>query len=211
MIPTLVIDSTNCTTELCSIGRIFGTDKSPYNEYGHRHPYTPVYSMLFAKYKYEPINFSEIGVAGGSSVLMWNVYFQNASFYFFDRDQQFLDNAKQYVKEDRNYFGLMDVRDMSGMIHNFRSIDANLDILLDDSSHNIDHQNLIIHAALPYIKSGGMIIIEDIDRNIKNEDYYNIIKDIEHEFSFITFIMTEHTNRYSPGYNNDKLLLLIKK
>jgi hypothetical protein len=211
MIPTLVIDSTDCTTELCLIGKRFGTDKSPYNEQGHRHPYTPVYKMLFAQYKYKPIKFSEIGVAGGASVVTWNVYFQNASFYFFDRDQNFLDHAKQYVDKNRNYFGLMDVRDVSGMVHNFSATGGNLDVLLDDSSHNIDDQNLIIHAALPYIKSGGMIIIEDIDRNIKNEDYYTIIKDIEHEFSFITFIMTEHANRYSPGYNNDKLLLLVKK
>jgi hypothetical protein len=26
-----------------------------------------------------------------------------------------------------------------------------------------------------------------------------------------TFIVTEHENRYSPGWNNDKLLVLIKK
>jgi hypothetical protein len=211
MIPTLVIDSTYCSTELCAIGKAFGTDKSPYNERGHRHPYTPVYNMLFSQYKNKPIKFAEIGVAGGASVVMWNVYFQNASFYFFDRDQNFLNNIKPFVENERNNFGLMDVRDISGMKLSFESIGGDLDILLDDSSHNIDDQNKIIHAALPYIKSGGMIIIEDIDRIIKNEDYYNIIKDIEHEFSFISFILTEHKNRYSPGYDNDKLLLLVKK
>jgi predicted O-methyltransferase YrrM len=210
MIPTLVIDSTYCSTELCAIGKAFGTDKSPYNERGHRHPYTPVYNMLFSQYKNKPIKFAEIGVAGGASVVMWNVYFQNASLYFFDKDQNFLNNAAQYVSPIKNKFEIMDVRDVSGMTLSFSKID-DLDILLDDSSHNIDDQNKIIHAALPYVKSGGMIIIEDIDRVIKNEDYYNIIKDIEHEFSFITFILTEHQNRYSPGYDNDKLLLLVKK
>jgi hypothetical protein len=210
MIPTLVIDSTNCPTELCAIGKAFGTDKSPFNVHGHRHPYTPIYNMLFSQYKSKSIKFAEIGVAGGASVVMWNVYFQNAQFYFFDRDQDFLNNAAKYVNPVKNTFSLMDVRDISGMALSFSKIN-DLDILLDDSSHNIDDQNKIIHAALPYIKSGGMIIIEDIDRIIKNEDYYAIIKDIEHEFSFITFIITEHQNRYSPGYDNDKLLLLVKK
>ena len=30
MIPTLIIDSTNCPTELCMIGAEFKTDKSPF-------------------------------------------------------------------------------------------------------------------------------------------------------------------------------------
>lgn len=209
MIPTLVIDSTNCLTDLCKIGKVFGTDKSPYNEVGHRHPYTPVYNMLFAQHKNKLIKFCEIGVAGGASVALWNVFFKNALFYFFDRDQNFLDHAKQYVNPNSNFFELVDVRDVSGMIQKFSAIN-DLDILLDDSSHNIDDQRNIIHAVLPYIKSGGMIIIEDIDRSVSNEEYYAIIKDIENEFSFITFIMTEHVNRYSPGYNNDKLLVLVK-
>ena len=211
MIPTLVIDSTDCTTELCLIGKRFGTDKSPYNEQGHRHPYTPVYKMLFAQYKYKPIKFSEIGVAGGASVAMWNIFFNKASLYFFDRDQNFLDYPKAYVDLSRNTFELMDVRDVNSMKNAFEKTGGQLDILLDDSSHNIDDQKLILHTCLPYVKSGGMIIIEDIDRNISNESYYNIIKDIENEFSFITFILTEHDNRYSPGYDNDKLLFLVKK
>jgi len=211
MIPTLVIDSTNCTTELCHLGRLYSTDKSPYNTKGHRHPYTPIYTMLFSQYVNKPIKFSEIGVAGGSSVAMWNMFFQKASLYFFDRDQNFLDYSKAHVDLKRNSFEIMDVRDVDSMKNGFDKIGGELDILLDDSSHNIDDQKLILHTCLPYVKSGGMIIIEDIDRNISNESYYNIIKDIENEFSFITFILTEHQNRYSPGYDNDKLLVLVKK
>jgi hypothetical protein len=56
-----------------------------------------------------------------------------------------------------------------------------------------------------------MIIIEDISRDEPEETYNNILKDIVHEFSFVSFIITEHINRYSPGWNNDKLLVLIKK
>ena len=211
MIPTIIIDSSDCPTELCAIGKAFGTDKSPYNEVGHRHPYTPVYNMLFAQHKSRSIKFSEIGIAGGASVAMWNVFFEHASFFFFDRDQNFLNNAKQFVSPTRNSFGLMDVRDISGMRNCFEATTGDLDIVLDDSSHNIHDQKLIIHTVLPYVKSGGMILIEDIDRHIPNTEYYDIIKDVIHEFSFITFILTEHKNRYSPGYNNDKLLLLVKK
>ena len=210
MIPTLVIDSTDCLTELCLIGHYCGTDKSPCNTRGHRHPYTPVYNLLFAKYQNQTLKFAEIGVAAGASVMMWNSFFRKADFYFFDRDENFLRNASQYVNPSNNTFQYMNVEDISGMISIFSKID-DIDIVLDDSSHNIRDQNLIIHAAFPYIKSGGMIIIEDIERFRTNEEYYSIVKDIEHECSFITFILTEHKDRYSPGWDNDKLLVIVKK
>lgn len=210
MIPTLIIDSTQCTTQLCAIGKYFNTDKSPYNSIGHRHPYTPVYSMLLSQYKTTPVKFAEIGVAGGASVCMWNCFFENAQFFFYDRDENFLSNAKRLVGEN-NIFSLMNVNEPTSIREGLALSQGNLDILLDDSSHNIEDQKRIIEVGVDFVRSGGMILIEDIDRGVPNEDYFNIIKDIKHKFSFISFIITEHANRYSPGYNNDKILVLVKK
>lgn len=210
MIPTLVIDSTQCPTELCAIGKYFNTDKSPYNQYGHRHPYTPVYSMLFSQYKTTPVKFAEIGIAGGASVLTWNSYFEQGSFFFYDRDGNFLSNAKNLVGSN-NVFSIMNVNDVESIKSGLEFTQGNLDILLDDSSHNIEDQKRILEVGVNYVRSGGMIIVEDIDRGVPNEMYFEIIKDIKDKFSFYTFIMTEHENRYSPGYDNDKLLVLIKK
>jgi predicted O-methyltransferase YrrM len=210
MIPTLVIDSTQCPSELCAIGKYFNTDKSPYNIGGHRHPYTAVYSMLLSQYKTTPVKFAEIGVAGGASVLMWNCFFENGSFFFYDRDENFLSNAKRLVGSN-NTFSLMNVNEANSIREALALSKGELDVLLDDSSHNIDDQKRIIEVGVDFVRSGGMIIIEDIDRGVPNEDYFNIIKKIKDKFSFITFIMTEHENRYSPGYDNDKLLVLIKK
>lgn len=210
MIPTLIIESSQCPTELCAIGKYFNTDKSPYNMNGHRHPYTPVYSILFSQYKTTPVKFAEIGVAGGSSVCLWNCFFEKGNFFFYDRDENFLSNAKSLVGHN-NVFSLMNVNDVESIKKGLELTQGKLDILLDDSSHNIEDQKRILEVGVNYVRSGGMIIIEDIDRGIPNEMYFEIIKDIKHHFSFYTFIMTEHENRYSPGYNNDKLLILIKK
>jgi hypothetical protein len=211
MISTLVIDSSKSITELCCLGQYFNTDKSPYNIAGHRHPYTPVYNLLMAKYKNQPLRFAEIGVAGGASVKMWTNYFTNGTFYFFDRDQNFLNNAETMVDKERSKFLLMDVTKAESVRESLENIGGNLDILLDDSSHNQDDQCNIIREGLKYVKSGGMIIIEDIERAKEDSVYENILKGIDHEFSFISFIITEHKNRYSPGWDNDKLLVLIKK
>jgi len=210
MIPTLFIESSKCFSELCKLGSNYGVDKSPYNTHGHRHPYTPIYNLLMAQYKTKPVRFAEIGIAGGASVCMWNTYFNNASFYFFDRDQNFLNHAKELVPAN-NRFILMDVTKSYSIKSALEQMDSQLDILLDDSSHNPDDQNRIIHEALPFIKSGGMIIIEDIERKEPESSYEKIIDTIKDEFSFISFIITEHQNKYSPGWDNDKLLVLIKK
>ena len=210
MIPSMTIDSTKCPTPMCYIGKLCNADKSPFNVTGHRHPYTPIYSMLMSQYKTRPVRFSEIGVAGGASVMMWNNYFDNGTFYFFDRDQNFLDHSAKLVNSN-NTFALMDVTKSESIRSCLENTGGNLDILLDDSSHNPDDQTLIIHEALPFIRSGGMIIIEDVNRDEPEVTYFNYLKDILHMFSFVSFILTEHTNRYSPGWNNDKLLVLIKK
>ena len=211
MIPSITIDSTKCVTDLCFLGQVYNTDKSPYNSIGHRHPYTAVYTLLMAQYKHNPIRFVEIGIAGGASVKLWNKFFEKGTFYFFDRDQNFLDHSAQNVSSVNNTFALMDVSIAESIRESLEKTGGSIDLLLDDSSHNATHQNLIIHEVIPFIRSGGMIIIEDISRDEPEETYFNMLKDIYFEFSFVSFIVTEHANRYSPGWNNDKLLVLIKK
>ena len=211
MIPSITIDSTKAETDLCQMGLLCGTDKTPLNLKGHRHPYTAVYSLLFGRYRYRNCKFAEIGVAGGSSVLMWNLYFTDAMFYFFDRDQNFLLNSMQHVSKDNNKFYLMDVKDSLSIIKSLTSTGGDLDILLDDSSHTFEDQIRIIKDGLPYVKSGGMIIIEDIYRDASETKYYDELKDVLEQFSEVFFIVTDHKKRYSPGWDNDKLLVLIKR
>jgi predicted O-methyltransferase YrrM len=210
-IPSIIIDSTNALTELCYMGKLARTDKTPYNEHGHRHPYTAVYSLLFGSLRYRECKFAEIGVAGGASVVLWNNYFKKAMFYFFDRDTDFLKNASNYVPEEKNSFTEMDVSIASSIVKGLQETGGELDVLLDDSTHTREDQILIIKEGLPFVKSGGMIIIEDVYRNASEEYYLNELKDLLDQFSQVFFITTDHALRYSPGWDNDKLLVLIKK
>lgn len=211
-IQSITIDSSSSKTELCELGQKYYADKSPYNEKGHRHPYTAVYNMLLAKYKYEPVRFVEIGIAGGSSLLMWSQYFLNQGrrLFFFDRDQNFIKNGNGYRVPD--VFCLeMDVAKEESIREGLQKIGGDLDVLLDDSTHGIPEQVKIIKCGLPFLKSGGMFIIEDIFRRYKEEDYQKELEDVLDQFSFATFITCEHTNKWSPDWDNDKLLILVKK
>jgi len=205
----VVMDMTGSYTEMCEIGAKIGIDKSPYtkHEMSHRHPYTGVYSMLFGPLKNKKIRFAEIGVAGGGSVILWNHYFKNATFHFFDRDEKFLENARSFEFPTSN-FSLMDVSkdgDISRALG-----DTIYDVILDDSSHEYDHQIRIIKEALPSVKPGGYMIVEDVFRNIPESDFVRDLQDVLPGCSEAYFVVCNHEERYSPGWNNDKILVLVK-
>ena len=208
-IQRIVIDTTGSYTELCEIGKKLGIDKSPYTtrDGAHRHPYTGVYSMIFAPLKNQKIRFAEIGIAGGGSVILWNHYFKQATFRFFDCDENFLETSRSFGFPN-NTFDKMDVSKDGDIA---RALGDELyDIILDDSSHKIEDQIRIIKEALPLVKSGGYIIIEDVFRNTPEIDYLKELIDVLPSFSQAYFVICNHEERYSPGWNNDKLLVLCK-
>ena len=209
-IPVFSLESSRAQTELCVVGAHCGTDKSPYNTNGHRHPYTAFYSSIFAPYKNKPIRFAEIGVAGGASVNMWHRYFSNsAQLVFFDRDQNFLNNSQNYGLQNTS-FHLMDVADDASIRDSLQKAGGNFDIILDDSSHDCWNQKKIIAEMLPFLKPGGIFIIEDVFRDIENQMYMNFISPYLDQLAFYGFYEMEHSNKWSPGWNNDKILMLVK-
>ena len=211
-IPSITIDSTDAKTLLCEIGAACKTDKSPYNTVAHRHPYTAVYSLLLAKYRYTPVKFCEIGIAGGASILTWRYYFQHAEtqIYCFDCDLNFINNVRS-LGMPGVFPDFMDVYKDESIQEGLRGGGGEFDIILDDSTHGLAEQVKIIKNGLPYLKSGGMFIIEDIFRKTPNESYEKALEEVLNEFSLSMFIVTDHKDRWSPDWDNDKLLVLVKK
>jgi SAM-dependent methyltransferase len=191
------------------------TDKSPYGNPNlplHRHPYTGVYAMLLAPLKNKEIEFAEIGIAGGNSAILWWNYFSKANYSFFDRDANFLDNIRKMKFPTRTpYLGLMDVS-VDGDIHNSLTKTGKLfDVILDDSSHEYDHQIRIAKEAFPFVKPGGYLIIEDIFRNASETNYETDLAELLPQCALAYFVVCNHEERYSPGWNNDKLFVLVKQ
>ena len=61
-------------------------------------------------------------------------------------------------------------------------------IIINDSTHIIEHQNNIINTVLKYLIPGGLLIIKDIDRDQGLKSY---IIDTE-LWDFHTFIICHH-------------------
>jgi len=206
---TMYIDSTYCKTELCQIGSEMNTDKAPFALNSvccqHRKGYTAVYSMLFSKYKNTNLNFAEIGIEAGASLLTWNNYFsEKCNIYAFEFEKQKIENAKNLNLKNTTFVHT-DVNNIEYLDFSFKETNVMFDIIIDDSTHHIEHQNNIINTVSKYLKPGGMLIIEDIYRR-QHINSYVIDTDI---WEFHTFIICHHENRNC--WDNDKLLYLIKK
>ena len=209
---SITIDSTECRSDLCVLCAESGTDKTPYGQHGHRHPYTAPYTLLFEPLRKKQIKFAEIGVFRGASILAWRRYFERARIYGFDLDQPNLDFIAS-----QNWPGVylhpMDASNPQSIKENLEHFtqDGELyDVILDDASHNVDHQVEVIRTAIHYLKQGGLLIVEDIFRSFSTEKYEQVLNEIRHLVSFHTFIVCDHQLRYSPGWDNDKLLVFVR-
>jgi len=210
---TITIDSTHCLSDLCEICADSGTDKGPYTPPpGHRHPYSVPYSLLFEPLRNKPIKFMEIGIFSGASILAWRRFFTKARIYGFDVDMEAMENVKRMnlggVILDR-----MDAASPESMNEVFEkyTTDGELfDVVIDDAVHEIPQQAVTIRNALKYVKQGGFLIIEDIYRDKDHAPYEELLREMKELISFSTFIVCDHANRWSPGWNNDELLVIVR-
>jgi hypothetical protein len=210
----LVVDSTGATTGLCTLGAEFVTDKSPYNPGQHRHPYTAVYDLLFAAKRFEPLLFGEIGIAYNASMKMWRSYFPNATLYGYEFDPELLAQGIQDGLRDTHYLPI-NIADPMSIAEALAQPGKPFDVLIDDSTHLFDHQINFVKAGLRFVRSGGIMVIEDIFRPWDENRFTEALRSYFEYFSSGTFIETNHEKRRSlgdqePWFDNDKLLVLFR-
>lgn len=210
---TITIDSTGYMADLCLYCKITGTDKGPYTANGgHRHPYTAPYSLFFEPLRHKPIKLVEIGVFRGASITVWRNFFSKARIFGFDRDINFLAEIQSRNMEGV-YLNMMDSSNEESIKNGLNGFcqDGELyDVIMDDASHSIGDQCLTIKVGLPYLKQGGLLIVEDIFREASEEQFEKVFEEVKGMVSFYTFIVCDHKERYSPGWNNDKMLVLVR-
>jgi len=214
-IQTYTIDSEESKTTLCEFG--YATDKSPHNviPHFHKHPYTPIYSLLLGPYRNRPINFCEIGVAGGYSIEMWRKYFDiRTNIVAMDYSNQLLQGVA--ARGYQNVFPVpLDVTSEEDMNSKFTHLNAQFDIILDDSDHNFESHVKIVRTLTKFLKPGGILMIEDINRSDNAEKYEAAFTSVSGEdllapFESVYYIKAEHKNKFSDNYNNDGILVFIK-
>jgi len=66
----------------------------------YRHAYTPIYDLLFATIRLQPVTIAEIGICNAAGILMLRRYFSKAGLYGFEFNRQLIGNARKLQLSD---------------------------------------------------------------------------------------------------------------
>lgn len=136
-----------------------GTDKNTAHSYIDH-----FYEKAFKYYKDKNPKLLEIGIYYGASLFLWKKYFINGSFYGID----IFNRVKpEYYLQDVNYI----IKDAysSELINSL----PNFDIIIDDGSHDLEAQVILLKNYLSKLNKNGILVVEDI----QNENNLNILID----------------------------------
>jgi len=119
--------------------------------------YFDIYQRHFKKFVGREVHVLEIGVYSGGSLGMWREYFgKGCRIYGVD-----IEPACMAYKADGIDIFIGDQADR-GFWERFRQAVPKVDILIDDGSHDPEHQRITLEEMLPHIQPGGVYLCEDI-------------------------------------------------
>lgn len=131
--------------------------------------------MFFRRYRYDPIKLMELGIWTGSSLRMWEQYFENGEIFgvdYEDKSQYNLGRVSTFIADQSVPEQLIDVI----------SKVPELDIIIEDGSHKSPHQILTFATLFPHLKAGGYYVCEDVLTS------YNSTFCKPNEMSFIEYV-----------------------
>lgn len=162
--------------KLTEIANKHRTDKGSYGAGCAGHEYTELYPKYLPE---NPKKIFEIGIQTGSSIRMWNEYYPDLECIYgldyhptHDTFQHFK-NIQAENKKYKFFFGDQSDRNNLKTIANTIGKEE-LDFILDDGSHNVDHQQITLANLFEVVKSKGLYIIEDMADKIYPQGGWNI-------------------------------------
>jgi hypothetical protein len=139
--------------------------------------YFAIYEHLFGRYVGTPVTFLEVGVLNGGSLLMWKEYFgPTARIIGVD-----LNPAAKAMEAEGFEIFIGDQADPRFWRRLFEQV-GRVDVLLDDGGHTNEQQIVTVVEAMPHIRDGGVLVVEDVVTSYLRPEYGNPSR-----YSFIEF------------------------
>lgn len=135
-----------------------------WSDKGTDHSYIELYSDILEPYRTNARRVLEIGMLGGESLRMWEMYFDKASVHGADisiRPVGGMANLEPMIAEGGHNIHIMDATDKKQVNKEF--IGMRFDVVIDDASHVLEHQLAIYKNMKPFLAKGAIYIIEDVD------------------------------------------------
>ncbi len=121
--------------------------------------YFSVYDLFFSKFKHKKINLLEIGVQNGGSLEVWGNYFQSSKVIV-GSDINIKCKALKF-KNKKIKIIIGDIK-KSFVRKKITDLAEGFDIIIDDGSHVSQDINKTFLYFYPYLKPGGVYLIEDL-------------------------------------------------
>lgn len=139
------------------------------------HNYTVKYDKILAPFRESYLSILEIGVAQGQSIKMWTDYFPNAIIHGAD-----ISKASEICESysNRIKFHLVDQRN-AAQLKNLEQFSP-FDLIIDDGNHLWMEQILTFNTLFPYVRSGGIYIVEDTTTSYWKEYKNHPISPVEY-------------------------------
>ena len=143
------------------------------------------FAELLRKYKDKEISLLEIGVNQGGAISCYLDYFSKGKIFGIDIVDRIEYDLHPDLRSKRFDFHLGSF-DTPSIIE---KISANeFDIIIEDGSHQLDHQKRSIEIYLPFLKKDGIMIIEDIANPDEDYPYLGQFVDLsKYSFEYIDF------------------------
>ncbi len=139
---------------LDEIGLTFGTDKS-----SAHHDYLRFYERFFGERRTSAGSVLEIGIFGGASLRTWEAYFERATIIGAD-----IDPSTRRFAQGRIAVEIIDQSNLEALVA-LALKHAPFDIIIEDGSHHWEHQITTLRTLFPFLKPGGIYIVEDLQTN----------------------------------------------
>ena len=159
---------------LDELSKKWGSDK-------HVHGFTNFYESFFLKFK-KAKKVCEIGIGGvmwqqggqlpAASSRVWLDYFPSANVFIFDSfdevSEEEVSIIENFLEENKSRISLT-VGDQSNRkdLESFvKTTKEGIDILVDDGGHSMEQQQVSLGFLFPYIKNGGIYVLEDLHTSL---------------------------------------------
>jgi hypothetical protein len=161
----------------------FSSDKGTTHDYINGY-----YSNVFTPSREKEINLLEIGMYKGQSIRLFREWFTNGNIYGIDIGE-YVDANTFKIDGTSLFWGDAFNNDMLGLFK-----DNFFDFIIDDGPHTLESQLYSIIYWSKKLKSGGKLIIEDV-QNINHIVYLEKITD-SNLFNSNVFDLRPNKNRY---------------
>ena len=162
---------------LTELAHEFGNDRGDvYKEGKPGNGYTEIYGPLFEEGIEETKKVLELGAHKGQGLLMWQEYFPNAEIY----GMEILESNNLWKAPEGPSYTEKDTRvhvmvgncgkkeDLDRLIEKYG---GDFDIIIDDCGHLSDQQQFSMAYLFPFLKPGGIYIIEDLNAPYVNDGF----------------------------------------